>query len=522
MTPSAPSGCPYHSMTHNLSVAQTTPETSPIPVSSGRTLTDLPGPKGLPLLGNILQMDLKHLHAILEQWGQEHGSMYQFRIAHKPVVVITDTDLINEVLRKRPDAYRRLNAIEPVLKEMGINGVFSAEGDHWYRQRRIAMQALNNAHLRQFFETLTKVTGRLKARWDQALENGSSIDVQQDLSRYTIDVTANLAFGYDVNTLETDGDDLQRHLGRIFPMVNRRINAPFPYWHFVKMPADRALEESLVFVHEAIRGYIAHSRARLIEDPERAAHPTNFLEAMLAAREEGAQFTDEEISGNVLTMLLGGEDSTAATMAWILHFLIEHPDTQVRVQAEVDEVLGTNDMLTNYRDHERLPYIEAVAFETMRLKSVFPVLFLGTNQDVELGGVRIPGGTAIFLLTRRCGMQEEAFASPHQFLPERWMASRGTAHDGHNTKAFVPFGAGPRFCPGRNLALLEMKAVLAMLGRNFSISKPAEALPVEEQFGFLMAPTNLSIEMHKRDQVSSPAGDCPYTGVELPLAGTRW
>ena len=516
MTPSAPIGCPFHS------AAQSIPGTPETTIPSGRTLADLPGPEGLPLIGNMLQMDLKRLHTILEQWGQEHGSMYQFRIAHKPVVVVTDTDLINEVLRKRPDAYRRLNAIEPVLKEMGINGVFSAEGDHWYRQRRIAMQALNNAHLRQFFETLMKVTGRLKARWDQALASGSRIDVQRDLSRYTIDVTANLAFGYDVNTLETEGDDLNRHLARIFPMVNRRINAPFPYWHFVKMPADRALEESLVFVHQAIRDYIAHSRARLAEDPERSAHPTNFLEAMLAAREEGAQFTDEEISGNVLTMLLGGEDSTAATMAWMFHLLTEHPDIQARVQAEVDEVLETSDMLTNYRDHERLAYIEAVAFETMRLKSVFPVLFLGSNQDVELGGVHIPGGTAIFLLTRRCGMQKEAFASPQQFLPERWMTSRGAAHEGHNTKAFVPFGAGPRFCPGRNLALLEVKAVLAMLCRNFSISKPADAPVVEEKFGFLMAPTNLSIDIHKRHDASSLTGrDYTHAGVELPLAGAR-
>jgi cytochrome P450 len=517
MAPSTVTGCPFHS------AAKVSANASGELARAVRTLANLPGPQGLPFLGNILQLDLQHLHTVLEQWAQEHGSMYQFRIAHKPVVAVTDMDLINEVLRKRPDAYRRLNAIEPVLKEMGINGVFSAEGDHWYRQRRIAMQALNNAHLRRFFDTLVKVTGRLKARWDEAAAKGGVVEAQKDLTRYTIDVTANLAFGYDVNTLETEGDDLQRHLERIFPMVNRRINAPFPYWHFVKMPADRALEESLAFVHQAIRGYIAHSRARLADDPDLVAHPTNFLEAMLAAREvEGSEFTDEEISGNVLTMLLGGEDSTASTMAWIFHFLTEHPDIQARAQVEIDDVLGQDEMLTNYRDHERLPYVEAVAFEALRLKSVFPVLFLGANQDVDLGGVRIPAGTAIFLLTRQCGLQEEAFASPRQFLPERWLVSRAGIQEGHNTKAFVPFGAGPRFCPGRNLALLEIKAVMAMLCRNFSISKPIDAVPVEEQFGFLMAPANLSVDMRRRDAASSPMGEAwPHLGRERPFANMR-
>jgi cytochrome P450 len=243
---------------------------------------------------------------------------------------------------------------------------------------------------------------------------------------------------------------------------------------------------------------------------------------MLAARDVGgAEITDEEIFGNVLTMLIGGEDSTAATMAWMLHFLTEYPDIQQRIQREVDDVLGDADMLHDIRDAERLSYLEAVSFETMRLKAVFPVLFLGTNKDVELGGVRIPGGTAIFLLTRKCGMQESEFTAADQFQPERWLASLAGPERGHNPKAFVPFGAGPRFCPGRNLALLEMKSAMAMLSHNFSVTKSADAKPVEEHFGFLMAPKNLSVDfrMRTRDRIqgrergAGTAVTCPFAAV---------
>ena len=487
-----------------------------------RTINDLPGPKGLPLVGNMLQLDLKRLHVILEQWANTYGPVYKFRIANKTMLAVADPDLINEVLRKRPAAYRRFSSIEPVLKEMGINGVFSAEGAHWARQRQVAMQALNTAHLRQFFSTLTTVTARLKQRWDKTADGKTQIEVQKDLTRYTVDVTSHLAFGYDVNTLEKDGDVIQQHLEKIFPMINRRINAPFPYWYFFKFPADRALDVALDAVRKAIVKFIAHSRAQLATNPDLLIHPTNFLEAMLAAHDVGdAEFTDDEIAGNVMTMLLGGEDSTASILAWMVHFMADYPEVQKRMQQEADEVLGDARMLHDFRNHDRLSYIEAVAYETMRLKPVFPVLFLGTNQAVELGGTYIPAGTAIFLLTRQCGLQENAFSDSCQFQPERWLVSQAASQRNHNPKAFVPFGAGPRFCPGRNLALLEIKAVMAMLCRNFSIAKAANAKPVAEHFAFFMMPTNLSVYFRARERSHGPDRDpqlqvvqkCPFASM---------
>jgi cytochrome P450 len=125
---------------------------------------------------------------------------------------------------------------------MGITGVFSAEGDDWKRQRRLTAHALDASHLRQFFPTLIKVTERLKNRWNIAADKHTAVDVPQDLMRYTVDVTTNLAFGYDMNTLENEGDVIQGHLEKNFPMINRRINAPFPYWRYFRLHADRSLE----------------------------------------------------------------------------------------------------------------------------------------------------------------------------------------------------------------------------------------------------------------------------------------
>ena len=463
-----------------------------------RSLHQLPGPKRLPLVGNSLQINMQQFHVVLEQWCNTYGPLYTFTIGTKPVVVIADPELANTILRERPESYRRLYTIEPVLREIGVNGVFSAEGDNWRRQRHLVMQALDTRHLRQFFPILVKVTQRLKQRWEHAAIDQSPVDVQKDLMRYTVDVTTNLAFGYDMNTLEQGSDVIQQHLEQIFPVISRRVFAPFPYWRYVKLPSDRALDHAVVEIRKTISNLIAHSRQRLRQDPTLAQHPTNLLEAMLAARDDDAeQFSEDEIFGNAFTMLLAGEDTTANTLAWALYFLFEHPDVQQRLQAEVDTVLGAATLLHDLQDARRLTYVDAVAHETMRLKPVAPILGFETNVEVEVGGLRIPRETSLILLTRPGVLRESTFPQAERFRPERWLGEQSSRQMAHH-KAFMPFGAGPRLCPGRSLALLEMKTALAMVGRNFDLARVHQAEPVREKFAFTMMPLNLVVRFSAR------------------------
>lgn len=460
---------------------------------------DLPGPRGLPLLGNFLQLDFKRLHTILEQWADTYGSLYTIHLGRRVVIVLSDPVLVNQVLRDRPEGYRRISAIERIQNEIGLSGVFSAEGEAWRRQRPIVNQALNPRHLRKFHQTLVSITEKLRRRLRKHTESNSAVPVLDDLMRFTVDVTTNLAFGYDVNTLESEGDVIQQHLEKIFPMVNRRVNAPFPYWHFIRLPADRALEKALIEIRKAIAGFLEFSRARIGENPDLEDQPSNLLEAMLVAHDGSEyRFSDLEITGNILTMLLGGEDTTANTLAWMLYFMSKFPDVQRRMQQEADTLLGEEKLLYEYARHNQLKYIEAVAFETMRLKSVAPLLFLETNLDRILGPLNLPAGTTVFVLIRQCGLQESEFGKAKQFKPERWLQRDPQTVRPHNPAACMPFGAGARFCPGKNLAMLEIKSAMAMMCRNFSFSRDLESQPTVEEFTFVMTPKNLSVKIHQR------------------------
>ena len=157
-------------------------------------------------------------------------------------------------------------------------------------------------------------------------------------------------------------------------------------------------------------------------------------------------------------------------------------------------MLGDNVFPERYESMADLLFGEAVLREAMRLKSVAPLVFLEPVAEREVAGVRVPAGTHILLLTRYAGLRETDRAT--EFDPDRWLEEDGGRAP--DQKAFLTFGAGPRFCPGRNLAFLEAKAALAMIARNFEIELAPGAEPVAERFGFSMSPLGLRVRLHER------------------------
>jgi cytochrome P450 len=137
-----------------------------------------------------------------------------------------------------------------------------------------------------------------------------------------------------------------------------------------------------------------------------------------------------------------------------------------------------------------------VVNETMRLKPVAPILGLEPIRDVQVGDIEIPKGTVIALLTRYQALLDGGSATAHTFDPDRWLSGADAAT--RHRAGFVPFGSGPRLCPGRSLALLEIRCAVAMMCRNFRLSESEGIAPVEEVFAFTMMPSNLRIDFSVR------------------------
>jgi len=453
-----------------------------------RQLFDLPGPRGLPILGVALQLRPRKVHADVEAMAQRYGPMFRMRIGPQQVLVLTDTALINAVLRDRPEGFRRPSVTAEVSDELGgERGVFLAEGAAWRNQRKMVMQAFAPHAIKAYFPLLARVGARLQARWAQAAQEGRTVALSADLKRYTVDVVAGLAFGEEVNTIEHGDDVVQQQLELIMEGTSRRSLLPIPYWRYVKLPFDRRLEAAVLAMRQATNGFIAKARQRMLDDPSRATKPQNMLEAMLAAADqEGSGIDEGAVIGNVSTMLLAGEDTTSSALSWLVWLLARHPAALSQAQEEVRRVAPDPANFT-IEQMDQLEFIDACAHEAMRLKPPAPFIPLQANRDCVVGDVQVPKDCVVWCVLRHDSVADAKLRNASDFDPQRWL-------EGGNVRQLaMPFGSGPRLCPGRYLSLLEIKVAMAcLLGRFDIVSVEGDS---QEYHGFVMSPGALTMRL---------------------------
>ncbi len=449
------------------------------------------------MLGHLHQVRFDRLHLKLEEWAERYGPLFQIRMGPHRIAVISDSAVIQRILVQRPQGFRRTRRLESVAAEMRLKGVFAAEGEDWRRQRRIVTAALNRTKLSGFFPKLAVTAARLQRRWEGAADRGEPVDPCRDLMRFTVDVTMQLAFGVDANTLETPGPAIQQHLDKVFPVLHRRTNAPFTYWRYFRLPSDRTLDRALAALEEEVETMVRDARERMAADPDR--EPADFLEAILAAVEsEDSGFTTAEIFANAGTLLLAGEDTTANTIAWAIHYFMQHPEMFERARSEADALIAPASSIEDPEQANKLPYLDAFCNEVMRLKPVAPLHVAEPLADTEMLGCLIPKGTPLMMLVRHIATREAHFGDGARLDPERWLDPAKRGDRPHDRRAFFPFGGGPRLCPGRALALLEIRVVLAMLCRNFDLEPAGPQADVREHLAFTMMPAGLRVRLKRR------------------------
>nr|UMO78679.1 Cytochrome P450 domain containing protein [Pandoravirus belohorizontensis] len=390
------------------------------------------------------------------------------------MVVLNDAALATSVLRMGASrAEQDPDAVGDIARVIG-RGLISTRGDVWSKRRTvISSHFLSPPALRDYAPGMAADAARMAAALvaktvqDAAVGSTSSHDMMLDwLMPYVLGVSLRLTCG-DL-PVDLDLRAFMRDLDTVFGEFNVRSFKPCN----ALRPTTAAHKAALARVRRIIGGVVAQTRRRSVNadgnDNDDGSRPT--LAAILLDKGADVYGTEDAVRDETLLVTFGAYETTAATAAYTLHLLAAHPDVQARVRDEVRT--ATSATAGRLGAGATTPLLDACVSESMRL---YPAAFAvsrraevdlrieapATADDPLACVVDIPAGTRILINGVGISRAPRHWDDPDVFRPERWLA--GTDKCARALCGSLPFGAGPRACPGSKLALLEIRTVIAAL-----------------------------------------------------------
>jgi cytochrome P450 len=414
----------------------------------------LRGPKPRFLIGNIGEYGPDPL-GFMTRCAREYGDLVPIKFGPFTAHLATGPALVEEVLATRAKDFRKSLGTR-LLRPLVGNGLLTAEGDFWLKQRRLAQPAFHRERVAAYGRTMVDFTQEHVDRW----QVGQELDIHTALMALTYRIVVKVLFDAKVEGRVADvaaaNAGIQHHLEQAFNTFRFLV----PDW--VPTPGNiqyrlliRRLDE---VVYAIIRERKSDSAAAAGEDDR-----GDLLSILLAARDDEARpMSDRQVRDEVMTLMLAGHETTALALSWAFMLLGQNPDAERRLHEELTTVLsGRNPTAA---DIPALRFTEAVINETMRLYP--PAYTTGREaiRETQVGGNRLPKRGVVLVaqwVTHRDGRW---FDEPDSFRPERWL-------DGLAKRlprgAFYPFGLGPRKCIGADFAMLEATLLLATIAQRW-------------------------------------------------------
>ncbi|MDI1291018.1 MAG: cytochrome P450, partial [bacterium] len=332
------------------------------------------------------------------------------------------------------------------------------------RQRPLVQPAFHHETLESIVAHVDVALQRTFANWD-GLPADAVADVDDAMMHATLEIVGHALFGTD---LSEDAEQLASATLSALDVVIARARVPISPPSWVPTPGNRKLQRSVHRLDSAVARMITARRK------QPGGWPHDMLDLLLGSRDEsGAGLTTGEIRDQIVTFIVAGHETVASALTWAWALLAANPDVQEDVHRESASVLGGR--APTFEDYRRLPLARAVFDESLRL---FPPAWLITRKalaDDELAGHAIPAGAVIILSPWLAHRHPALWDEPEEFRPARFVDAAATR------SSFIPFGAGPRQCIGRDFANIEGTLMIAAIAGRYAMAYPAGAMmPIAE------------------------------------------
>jgi len=432
-----------------------------------------PGPHENWLLGSARAIQRDPLGFNMSMF-QRYGNVVATHFLIWPTYMIFHPQDVKHVLQENHRNYSKDTYLFHFLRPLLGQGLFTNDGQSWLHQRRLMQPAFHRKQLAIFGTLMTDATGAMLERWQDAATREQPLDVSTEMMRLTLRVVGQALFSID---LSDEADTVGQAFTALMTPFTDYIYHPVPPLGF-PTPRNRRIQKSIRTLDGVVQEIITERR--------QGDDKGDLLSMLLLARDEetGEGMNDRQVRDEVMTLLLAGHETTSNALTWTWYLLSQHPDTESRLHAELEQVLGGR--IPTVEDLPRLPYTHMVLEEALRL---YPPA-VGFNRkalaDDEVGGYVVPANTLIWLSPYTTHRHPDFWENPEVFDPERFSpeGSAGRPHFAH-----FPFGGGPRQCIGSNFAMMEAQLILATIAQRYRL----RLLPdhqVEPQVLLTMRPRN--------------------------------
>lgn len=381
---------------------------------------------------------------------REYGDIAYMKFGPIDYIILSHPEYVREVLVTRAKEFPKSELFKRIIRSVDGNGLVASEGDFWLKQRRTINPTFAHDRMPSYADVILQFGAKHLERWT----NQNVVNIHNEMTTMTLAVAAKIFLGVDVSGREAELADAVTSVSRIMYREFTEI-LPVPDW--VPMPYKLEKKHAVSVEETLIRQGIREQREKPI--------PGSMLSALLHARDTeggGEAMSEEQVISEAKTMFNAGHDSTAAGLAWAWYLLLRNPDIYEQVIAEVDAACAGGPV--SFEAIEKAPLLLQVSKEALRLYPPAWALPREVAEDTEFHGFELPKGSYVNLFAWVIQRDERFFPKPEKFDPSRF-----SPENEHKIPPFAwfPFGAGGRACIGREMALLEMQLLIALVSQKY-------------------------------------------------------
>ncbi|KAI0662031.1 CyP450 monooxygenase [Cubamyces menziesii] len=470
-----------------------------------------PGPRGLPLIGNMLDMPRYKPWIGLRDFTATYGSLVYLRIPRNPLLIIGDADIAFELLDKK-SAHTSDRPTNPMAELMGMDGIFGLMpyGERWKRHRRGFWPHFHPGVISKYHDAQSVQVRRFIAKLLHAPSR-----VKEHI-RFNFSATM-LKIGYDIE-VQDERDEHIHVIDAALDAIGQAVPGRFlievlPWLRYVPAWVPGAGFQTVFARCKAANDRLKHQPfdelKQRLETDDPTIDPCLGIEllAQLKLDHEARHIPLEEndLAKNICANAFeGGAETTFSTLQAFFVAMVLHPEVQRKAQAELDAVVGSH-RLPEHGDRPQLPYINALMKELLRWHVTLPIgVPHKTVRDTELGGYRVPAGTTVFVNVWHILHDPREYEDPDEFRPERFLEADGSPKTGIRDPTDLAFGFGRRVCPGRHFAedilFLNITSVLHLLEIGPPVDQGGEPVQItyQQSHGLLSYPEDCRCSVKAR------------------------